>query len=51
MEDDSGEVRGSDRIEKMDCTWSRVSSVPETYSNFFEFGARAQSDWAKNLDV
>ena len=41
MEDDSGEVRGGDRVEKVDGPRSGVSSVSETYPNFFEFSARA----------
>jgi len=51
MEDDSGEVRGSDRVEKVDCPRSGVPSVSEAYSNFLEFGAGGQSDWAKHLHV
>lgn len=51
MEDDSGEVRGGDRIEKVGCSWSGVFGVSETYPNFFELGAWTQSDWTKSLYV
>lgn len=51
MEDDSREVRGGDRVEKMDRARSGVSSVSETYSNFFEFGARAEGDRVENLHI
>jgi hypothetical protein len=51
VEDDSGEVGGCDRVEKVDYPRTGVSSVPETYSNFFEFGARAQGDRTKRLHI
>ena len=41
MEDDSGEVRGGDRVEKVDYPWPGIARVSEAYSDFFEFGARA----------
>ena len=41
VEDDSREVGRGDRVEEVDCPWSGVKSVSETYSDFLEFGARA----------
>ena len=51
MEDDSGEVRGSGGVEKVNRPWSGVFKVSETNSNFFQLGARAQVDRTESLNI